>query len=228
MLLDHRFVDDDAIVDTTDRSLGATHVDYAGCLCCHGVGGHDALHVHEGRFEAHLGKNKVQKMPDVVPDERVWNDEDYVEEPKLILRQAHLFVYSGLQDSLQIIAALDGRVRACDVQVTVLDRLADLELGRGVKRCNLRPVHELSVLPVHVGGRICDELKLVRRDTQLQLKRIFHDICKASFLGVVVAVDRVGLVVPPKARIALSQLFHGLGIDHMCVLVPQISHNVGH
>ena len=60
VFFDHGFVDDDAVIDAADRGLRTAYVDYAGCLRCHGIGGHDALHVHEGRFEAHLCKQQVQ------------------------------------------------------------------------------------------------------------------------------------------------------------------------
>lgn len=48
VLFDHGFVDDDAVIDAADRGFGTAHVDYAGCLRCHSIGGHDALDVHKG------------------------------------------------------------------------------------------------------------------------------------------------------------------------------------
>ena len=48
VFFDHGFVDDHAVIDAADRGFSTAHIDYAGCLRCHGIGGHDTLDVDKG------------------------------------------------------------------------------------------------------------------------------------------------------------------------------------
>lgn len=87
-------------------------------------------------------------------------------------------------------------------------------------------INESSPHSLHIALWIHNKLIFVRSDTKLQLIRVFNNVSEANFLRIIVAVDRISLIVAPIADITLSQLLHGFGIYDMSVFMPQILHNV--
>ena len=60
----------------------------------------------------------------------------------------------------------------------------------------------------------------------MQLIRVFHNICKTDLLRVIIAINRVALIVALVAHSTLPQLLHRFVVNHVRILVPQVLHNV--
>ena len=60
----------------------------------------------------------------------------------------------------------------------------------------------------------------------MQLIRVLHNIRKTDLLRVIIAINRVALIVALVAHSTLPQLLHRFVVNHVRILVPQVLHNV--
>ena len=84
---------------------------------------------------------------------------------------------------------------------------------------NLGTIQVVTPFSLHILLRVINHLEFIRCDAQAELVRIFHNISIASPLSVMVAIDRVLLIINLIAHISFLKLLHRLSIDHVGTLV---------
>ena len=59
----------------------------------------------------------------------------------------------------------------------------------------------------------------------MEFLRIFYNICETDFLRIIVAIDRVCLIIAPMTPTAFLKCLHCLCINLVRIFVPQIAHD---